>query len=146
MAATAGAGTRSANISSPEDDQQVPTEDAPGVACEIRRPRPAGRRGYDAHIPHCNKFDKIGSQAVKHFCSTLLAAALLCGMAASDLSAQKKKKKPASDDEGYIPVVAPENKQKKKKEEDVVQVGEGEDDVWFFCCHCYCCHASGWLD
>jgi enamine deaminase RidA (YjgF/YER057c/UK114 family) len=122
MAATAGARTRSANESAPEDDQQVPAEDAPGVAREIRCPRPAGRRGYDAHIPDCNKFDKIGSQAVKHFCSTLLAAALLCGMAASDLSAQKKKKKPASDDEGYIPVVAPENdKNKKKKNEDFTQ-------------------------
>jgi enamine deaminase RidA (YjgF/YER057c/UK114 family) len=59
---------------------------------------------------------------VKHFCSTLLAAALLCGVAAGDLSAQKKKKKPASDDEGYIPIVAPEtDKNKKKKNEDVTQ-------------------------
>ena len=121
MAATAGAGARSANVSAPENDQQVPTENTPGVAREVRRPQPAGRRGYDAHIPHCNKFDKIGSSAVKHFCSTLLAAALLCGVAAGDLSAQKKKK-PASDDEGYIPIVAPEtDKNKKKKNEDVTQ-------------------------
>jgi len=61
-------------------------------------------------------------QAVKHFCSMLLAAALLCGVAAGDLSAQKKKK-PGSDDEGYIPVVAPETdkSKKKKKNEDTTQ-------------------------
>lgn len=58
---------------------------------------------------------------MKPFCSTVLAAALLCGLAAGDLSAQKKNKKPGSDDDGYIPVVAPETDKKKKKDQEVTQ-------------------------
>ena len=56
---------------------------------------------------------------MKPFWSSVLAAVLLCGLTAGDLSAQKKK--PGSDDDGYIPVVAPDTDKKKKKDEDVTQ-------------------------
>jgi len=84
----------------------------------------SGRGGEVTTLTYATVTSLIQSvpQAVNRFCSTLLAAALFCGLAAGDLSAQKKKKKPGSDDEGYVPVVAPEtDKNKKKKNEDLTQ-------------------------
>ena len=92
-----------------------------------------GGSRYKAHSPSCNEFDRIRSQAVKPFWSSVLAAVLLCGLAASDLSAQNKKKKPGSDDDGYIPVVAPDTDKKKKKEEDVTRRSRRRANCLWLC-------------